>query len=369
MMEQYQKLLMSDPRNQALAERLKAEAKVGPAVVQKGAEEMAALPAKQEYEHMLTGEHVARNRAQMDFEPQEYEVALPGGAGSMTLVAPRSQVLAGTAPGIQQPLTFAATSPQGTPATQNGRFDPDPESLIAVAPPPGVTAKKIELSDSAKGKLDDDRKTLEHYRSTAQETPLQLVRIDQLGKLLAETNTGRFAEAGKGLLEWAHAAGLESLIPKGYDPSKLQEINKLSTQLVFAQIKQIGGKVLVSEIEGLSRANPNIALTPEANRAILENVALEQQLGKDRYGNASAVFSRYKQLGNFDAKYLENSPAGEFEKEIHRHLAPAVAAATPASALPSGYPENAQRAPNGKWYVPDPNGGGWRPIVPNQARP
>lgn len=318
------------------------------------------------------GEHagmVAAAESRYKMEP--YEVALPGGAGSMTLLAPQEQVRTGTAPGIKEPLTAAAMVPPGGPVTQDGKYDPDPETLIPVAPPPGVTAQKIELSEAAKHKLDDDTKTLEIYRKTAQDTPLQLSRIDQLSRLMDQYKTGRLADAGYNLSAWAKATGLGNLIPVGYDPTKAEEINKLATQLVFSQIKQIGGRVLVSEIEGLGKANPNIALTPEANRAILENVALEQHLAQDRYLNASRVFGRYKQLGDFDRKYIENSPAGALEQSIHAQLAP-FAQPQKQTAIPTGYPSNAIPGPAGeggqrKWYVPAPGGKGYQEILP--ARP
>lgn len=331
----------NDPQLQAELTAAKEWAGVAPSIAKAGGEEGARVEPR-----------LAVKRGEMAYEPQEYEVPLPGGSGSMTLLAPRDQVLSGTAPGIRQPITMAQTIPSGAPATKDSRYDPDPESLIAVAPPPGVVAKKIELSDSAKGKLSEDHKTLELYRKTAQEVPLQMVRINDLSELLDATKTGRILEAGQGIAAWAKAAGLGNLIPEGYDPSNAEQINKLSTQLVFSQIKQIGGRVLVSEIDGLSKANPNIALTPEANRAILQNVATEQRLAEDRYLNASKVFSRYKQLGNFDEKYIANTPAGEIEQNIRQQLAPAEP--KEATAPPPEYPD-AKRGVDGFFYIPNPD--------------
>lgn len=362
LMEQYQKLFMSDPRNQALAERMKGEAAIGPAAGKAAAVAGAELPAKKDFAQFETGQHIAQEAGKAGYELAPYLAALPNNSGTMTLQAPKSQVIAGTAPGQKEPLPIDAVIPQGKPVTPGGRYDPDPDSLIAVAPPPGVTAIKTDLSPGAHAKLEEDNKTLEGYRKNAQDTPLQLHRIDNLSELLDKTQTGRLPNAGYELAAWAKSAGLGSLIPQGYDPSNVEEIKKLTTQLVFSQIKQIGGKVLVSEIEGLSQANPNVSLTLDANRAILQNLRLEQGLAQDRYVNASKVFSRYKQLGNFDEKYISNTPTGELEQNIHNQLAPAQPAKP---SIPAGYPGNAMPGPGGVWFVP-PSGpnGKWQKIVP-----
>jgi hypothetical protein len=182
---------------------------------------------------------------------------------------------------------------------------------------PGASVAKIEHSEAAKGELAEAPKTLEKYRTNAQDTPLQITRLNQLDDLINQYHTGVGAPAVNKIMEWAKYNPLTAaLVPKNIDPTNAQEINKLTTQMVFAQIKQIGGRVLVSEIEGLSRANSNISLTPEANHAIIQNLKLEQNMAQDRFLNAQKVFSKYKQFGDFDQQYIENSPVRNFENEI-----------------------------------------------------
>jgi hypothetical protein len=86
----------------------------------------------------------------------------------------------------------------------------------------------------------------------------------------------------------------------------------------------------------------------------------------DEYGYAMVVnaSNREKLLGWFATQMAGLKP----RPTVERRPPPAVAAATPVSTLPAGYPQSAQKAPDGKWYVPDP-AGGWRPIIPRQASP
>jgi hypothetical protein len=340
--ETYTRVMMGDPRMKGLAAQLEAEGK---------------LPSQMAETQYRTNEALREASGKTALELNPYEVALPNNAGTMTLQAPRSQVLAQTAPGLPgNPMTGDKIFPSGPPATEGGKYDPTPESLIPVAPPPGTTALKIEHSEAAKGKLADDYKTLDLYRKQAADTPMQLERTGQLKALLDQYHTGKLADAGYNMMAWARSLGVP--VAPEYDPSKNEEINKLATQLVFNQIKQIGGRVLVSEIEGLSRANPNTALTPEANRAILENVALEQNMAQDRFLNASKVFSKYKQLGDFDQRYIENTPVKTIEQNIRQFVH---SGQSSPDELPEQYRGTAHLGADGRWYVPVE--GGWAPII------
>jgi hypothetical protein len=48
-----------------------------------------------------------------------------------------------------------------------------------------------------------------------------------------------------------------------------EQFTKNAVAQVFDDVKAMGGRILVSEIEGLTKANPNARMTPEANRQLI----------------------------------------------------------------------------------------------------
>jgi hypothetical protein len=62
-------------------------------------------------------------------------------------------------------------------------------------------------------------------------------------------------------------------------------------------------------------------------------------------------------LGNFDEKYLANSPLGKIFDQAKQTM---TSGQTPDSAITSQYPD-AKKAPDGSWYVQ--RNGQWHPIV------
>lgn len=278
-------------------------------------------------------------QATMGQQPQEYLRS-----DLSTGVAPRSQVMAGTAPGSLN-LPGRGTAP----ATEGGKYDPTPESLVSA--PPGT----VKLADQDKEKLQTDQKELAEYRAATETTPQTIQRTQELGQILQTLKTGRILDAGHDLMAWARAAGYESLIPAGYDPSKAEMVNKLSTSLVFEQLKAIGGRPMVAEITGLQQANANKALTPQANLDIIGNIEGGARYTQDRYQQAQAVWNKYHQLGDFDAQYLKNSPLGQIFADTKKQFQQE----TPASRILGRFPD-AQLAPDGKYYVQ--RGGKYQPV-------
>lgn len=306
-----------------------------------GGSALATNPAKIA---LAGGEATAKANA----EPIEYQTQGPNG-GVITRTAPRGQVIAGQAPG-----QTGAAAPNA-PATDAGKYDPSPESVIQTAPGPGQAgATKVNLTKAQEDKLAADAKEVTEYRDQASLTPITMQRTQQLAGIIHQLNTGPIAEHGYDLFRYAHAIGLDALIPDGYNPANIEEVNKLATSLVFEQLKAIGGRPMVNEIMGLQKANPSVALTPQANLAILSNIAAEAKYTQDRYTNASKVFSHYGQLGDFDQKYLTNSPVAQIYADNRRIINDAPP--TP----------GAIKGSDGNWYFRDNGGQAHRIVPPSQ---
>jgi hypothetical protein len=262
------------------------------------------------YSHIV--QTSAETAARTANEPAEYTTVGPQGS-TVTRIAPRGQVMAGAAPG----MGGAPATPQA-PATEGGRYDPTSESLVPTEPPAGQGVTKMNLTKAQEDKLANDAAEVKDYRETAANAPTTIIRSQQLSDIIHRLQTGAGTEAVTDLTNWARSAGMGFLIPERFNPTDAQELNKLTTSLVFEQLKAIGGRPMVSEIQGLQKSNANLALTNEANLAILANIQSEAKYVKDRYLNASAVFSKYGQLGNFDQRYLENSPIGAIYADTKR---------------------------------------------------
>jgi hypothetical protein len=156
-------------------------------------------------------------------------------------------------------------------------------------------------------KLDGDR--LEQYSKEAAGGQKVFTNLQQLYQILGRgLSTGNLTNAATHLSNYAEQLGMGKLVPKGFNPSDAGAFNKLATDLVFAQLKQIGGRPMVSEIEGLKQANPNTSLTPAANVEILNNLLADQRWRDSRSDLARQYMARFGSLGDFDARFNEKYP-------------------------------------------------------------
>lgn len=156
-------------------------------------------------------------------------------------------------------------------------------------------------------KLDGDR--LEQYSKEAAGGQKVLTNLQQLYQIMSRgISTGHMTGEATALTNLAQQLGLGRLVPKTFDPNDAAAFNKLATDLVFAQLKQIGGRPMVSEIEGLKQANPNTSLPPAANIEILNNILADQRWRDARADLGRQYMARFGSLGDFDARFNEMYP-------------------------------------------------------------
>lgn len=178
----------------------------------------------------------------------------------------------------------------------------------------GGPAKKTGIDEMVKS--DADR--LEKYSVEQAEGQKVYTNLQQLYQIMNRgLNSGHLAETASEMASAAQQMGLGNLIPKGFDPNNADAFNKLSTDLVFAQLKQIPGQPRVTEIEGLKKANPNLALTPQANNEIMNNILAEQRWKDARANLANQFFQKYGQLGSFDSAFNRMYP----ERDVYNAIA------------------------------------------------
>ena len=129
---------------------------------------------------------------------------------------------------------------------------------IVSAPSPMAVerAKKAQETDVA---MSDDAITRQ---------PL-ITRVGTLAKIMENYETGAWDEQKAAIFGQLRAAGFD--VPQDSTAS-VQEIIKDSTKQVYDQAKLIGNKVLVAEIQGLSKTVPGVGLTPNANRELLSKM-------------------------------------------------------------------------------------------------
>jgi hypothetical protein len=243
------------------------------------------LKANPDLQGATVGDVYAHSRAQMH------------GVGTPT---PAAQV----APGA--PNTPVQNSASGIPT----KLDDFIGKLGPTYQPPGRPA--VLMGEPGKGteeiqKVDADR--LEQYSKEAAGGQKVYTNLQQLYQIMGRgLSTGNMTGAATHLTNYARQLGMDSLIPKNFDPNDSGAFNKLATDLVFAQLKQIGGRPMVSEIEGLKQANPNTSLTPAANSEILNNILADQRWRDARADLGRQYMSRFGSLGDFDARFNEQYP-------------------------------------------------------------
>lgn len=258
------------------------------------------------------------------------QVNTQGGAPAPAAAAPPQQ---------QIPLTLP-NAPAGAPAGAPGKppFNPvmkpnthtgnptdysvalpssldDFERSVPGFQPPAPLLDAVQQGQQPlKGKaqealLEHDETRLEQYQHEQAAGQAVYNSVSQLFDILKSgLSTGNMTETATHLANYAHQMGMDNLIPKNFNPADADAFHKLATQLVFAQVKAIGGRPLVSEIEGLSKANPNESMTPEANADILLNVLADQRWRDARATVAKQYMGKYGYLGNFDSQFNQRFP-------------------------------------------------------------
>jgi len=224
--------------------------------------------------------------------------------------------------------------------------------------PPGAIISK--QSPSAEEQVSAIRKDEGAMLDQFKQRQIAKERMDALIDSLRVLQTGKFAERKGEIIAGLRSLGFDVPNTATANPAEFQKFVKNSTANVFDQVKAMGGKVLVSEITGLTKANANPELQPEANAALLGQakglIDYEDQHFKDyrdwRKGNPDAY--NVQDIGDFEVGWLDQNPLSKYVKEAEMSVGARGAPLLPKERRPMGYTHTNDQGVTGKW-----NGKSW----------
>jgi hypothetical protein len=180
-----------------------------------------------------------------------------------------------------------------------------------------IAVKKMEevmKNDSAMDEQQQNRQQL-RQRATA------------LKDVLEKFETGKFSEQKNEFLATLRSAGLDVGNTDTMNVGEFQKLVKNSISQVYDQAKAIGNKVLVAEIQGLSKAVVGADLSPEANRSILAQ--LEGVLDYQDHHHKDYMLHRmtnpddiYPEQFNEKWRRDKNNNLNDYVKDAERNIAP-----------------------------------------------
>jgi hypothetical protein len=150
-------------------------------------------------------------------------------------------------------------------------------------------------------------------------------RLGELGNLVEEYQTGAAAEFKADAQAYAKAWGIDIPNSATTNAALFQEIQKNAIANIFSNAKDLGGRILVTELAGLAKSNVNAELQPAAAAKIIS-----QQAGLLNYEDAhtSAYFgwkhanpNAYDTSG-FEIPWIKSNPVRNFTDAAAKEIAP-----------------------------------------------
>ena len=158
---------------------------------------------------------------------------------------------------------FAKQHPEAQPINPGAGTPPGGELRL---PKGAVASKQPEFYKDLQADIaKDERKMLEQFqvRQTMRE------RLDTMADILATYQPGKWAEQKASLISGLRSIGFPVSEENIRSAADFETFTKNSTINMFDQVKNLGGKILATEIEGMKQANPSASMQPESNRRIL----------------------------------------------------------------------------------------------------
>lgn len=244
-------------------------------------------------------------------------VPSPAAVSPVSNFGPRPQVQAA-------PLAAAAAQPTETVRTPEGPKDISQVTLgdvmagarVPTRPPAPAGMFYGDISEGAKETQKLDAQRLEKYANQAAEGQKIYLGVQQLLDVLQRgQSTSNIAPLFTQLANLAQGLepmipGISKMIPEQFDPNDAAVFDKVSTDMVFAALKQLPGQPRVAEIEGLQKANANRTLPRAANAEILHSVLANQMWMDKRAELASQFLTQHPTapLATFDAQFNKKFP-------------------------------------------------------------
>lgn len=152
-------------------------------------------------------------------------------------------------------------------------------------------------------------------------------RIGELANILEEYQTGALANAYADAQRYARAVGIDLPNTAQMNAADFQKFTKNAIANVFQDLKSIGGRPMVAEIQGLMKANANPELEPEAAAKILAQGAGLINWADRYYEDYTNWRARPENLNTyntapFHVEWMKGHPASDFTGQADKEIAP-----------------------------------------------
>lgn len=191
-------------------------------------------------------EETARESAKSPYTLVEIQPE-PGGP---IYKVPQSELMKWKQEGATEVNPGAGTAPGGEVKLPKG---------AVVTKQPEFVAKRQEAMATAEMQMLDQFKGRQVMRE----------RLDTMADILAGYQPGKWAEQKASIINGLRSMGFPVSEENMRSAADFETFTKNATINMFGQVKDLGGKILATEIEGMKQANPSASLTPEANRRIV----------------------------------------------------------------------------------------------------
>jgi hypothetical protein len=248
-----------------------------------------------------------------------------------TRQVPKSQVLEAQGAGLK-PVAPGAGSPPGA-------------AVPAQSQATGPIKSESELTKNMRAKIgEEELKMADDFRRREAASS----RVNGLLDILTKYETGKFAEQKADIIGKLNGLGIRVDPTVSADPAKFEIFMKSAIKNVFDDLP--GGKILLAEIAGLSKANANPGMQAEANAKILGDakaaINYENKYTLDyakwRKANPNA-YSPFDTTG-FNEQWLKQNKLDDFKKEAARNI----------GYVGQKLPTNLSEATHGQaYYLPD----------------
>jgi hypothetical protein len=252
-------------------------------------------------------------------------------------------------PGASLVDVTGAATPGAQPSAQPG------ESEGQAAPPAGpktVFESPNPSPGTQPGLIDKFlADTFQQNETNAQTGRTKIGAMKQLNDALDGIQTGKFAGTTLDLMKMAQAAGL-STEGMNQRTGALEAANAIGKQLAM-EMRNFPGAVSDYEQRLLAEMAPGIETTPQGRKMMLELAERRQARNEQLAKIGRDYLTDTNGKGRLDVGYLNRLE--EFAK--NNGLTGVTTAAGKGNAETPPVP-NARKAPDGNWYVPDPNRAG-----------
>ena len=128
-----------------------------------------------------------------------------------------------------------------------------------------LEAAKVGATKGAENIAEADKS----YSDASQTRAGAYARIERVGQLLEAYQSGQLSDMRTQIPAIAAALGMKIDESKLNDRAYQEKFTKEATNMMFDQVKQLGARILVSELESAKMANVNPDLQPASNRQLL----------------------------------------------------------------------------------------------------